>query len=179
VRWPHDAAGPLRHNRFQQEPTVTESTRARADIIPYTPEYEQQVRGWIDSEETYRNVCQGIDFPPPEDIIASWQRVDVASYILLADRRPVAYGELWDRPVEMAKEIGHLLVDPYRRSRGYGSLMLNLLFNRAASRPGVHKVMLHLFGGDEVVLGCYLKAGFELIGTTPAGSGLKMIRLVE
>ncbi len=158
---------------------MAESTRARADIIPYTAEYEQRVRGWIESEETYRNVCQGTEYPPPQDIIASWQRVDIASYILLADRQPVAYGELWDRPVEMAKEIGHLLVDPYKRSRGFGSLMLQLLFNRAAGRPGVHKVMLHLFGGDEVVLGCYLKAGFELTGTTAAGSGLKMVRLVE
>ncbi len=42
----------------------------------------------------------------------------------------------------------------------------------------IWKVMLHLFGGDEIVLGCYLKAGFELTGTTPVGGGLKMVRLV-
>ena len=158
---------------------MTESTRAQADIVPYTAEYEQLVRGWIDSEETYRHVCQATDFPPPEDIVGNWQRVDVAAYILLTDRQPVAYGELWDRPVEMGAEIGHLLVDPYKRSRGYGSLMLQLLFERASGRPRVQKVMLHLFGGDEIVLGCYLKAGFELTGTTAAGSGLKMVRLVE
>ena len=109
---------------------MSESTHAKADIVPYSPEYAQRVGGWIDSEETYRNVCQGTDFPPSEDIVESWQRVDVAAYILLADRQPVAYGELWDRPVEMAVEIGHLLVDPYNVLRGFGSLMLNLLFER-------------------------------------------------
>lgn len=158
---------------------MTEPTHAHADIVPYAAEHSARVRSWIDSEETYRNVCQGVDYPPPDDLVDSWQRVDIASYILLANRQPVAYAELWDRPVEQAAEIGHLIVDPYKRSRGYGSLMLDLVFRRAVQRHRVRRAMLHLFGGDEVVLGCYLKAGFELVGTTTAGGGLKMIREVK
>ena len=157
---------------------MNEPTHAHADIVPYAAENSARVRSWVDSEETYRNVCQGVDYPPPDDLVDSWQRVDIASYILLANSQPVAYAELWDRPVEQAAEIGHLIVDPYKRSRGYGSLMLELIFRRAAQRHRVRRAMLHLFGGDEVVLGCYLKAGFELVGTTTAGGGLKMIREV-
>lgn len=153
---------------------MTDSTNVKADIVPYTSEYALRVRSWIDSEETYRSVCQGKEFPPPEDLVESWQRVDIASYIMLVERRPVAYGELWDRPVEQAAEIGHLIVDPAKRSRGYGTKMLRLLTQRAGQRLRVRKVMLHLFGGDEVVLGCYLKAGFEIVATTTAGEGLRM-----
>ena len=72
----------------------------KADIIPYAEEYAQVVRSWIDSDETLFNVCRGKEFPPAEDIIDGWQREDVTSYILLADRKPVAYGELWARSNE-------------------------------------------------------------------------------
>jgi L-amino acid N-acyltransferase YncA len=56
--------------------------------------------------------------------------------------------------------------------------MLRLLYERAAERQGVHKVLIFLTGENEEALGCYLKAGFELLGTTQAVAGLKMIRYV-
>ncbi len=158
---------------------MTEPTHAKADLVPFTREFAQRVMSWIDSEETYRNMVGEGDWPPPDDLVESWQRVDIASYLLVAERQPVAYGEIWDRPVEMGAEIGHLVVDPVKRGRGYGTLMLDLLFSRASHRPRVRKVMLNFHGDDETVLGCYLKAGFELLGTAPKGQGLRMIKLVQ
>jgi ribosomal protein S18 acetylase RimI-like enzyme len=156
-----------------------EPTRIKADIVPYSAEYSSLVRSWIESPETYKNVCRGQEFPPPEDIVDSWQRQGVSSFTLFSQRRPVAYGELWPRPLEMAVEIAHLLVDPYKRSQGYGSKMLELLYQRAAQRRGVAKVVLNLYGDDEVALGCYLKAGFELVGTSSYTVGLRMVRMVR
>jgi len=158
---------------------MPEPIRVRADIVPYTDEYSSLVRSWLDSPETYSQVCRGrTDFPPSEDIVDSWQRDGVASFMLLADRKPVAYGELWERPAEMAVEITHLLVDPFRRSEGYGTRMLKLLCDRAGERPGAQKVIVFLTGNNEEALGCYLKSGFELVGTTQAVMGLKMVRYV-
>lgn len=158
---------------------MTEPTSARADLIPYSEEYSQLVRSWIESEETYFLVCRGREFPPPEDIVEGWQRPDVTAYLLFADRRPVAYGELWNRPNERAVELAHLLVDPYKRSSGYGTKMVGLLYERAAERKSVVKVLINLYSDSEVALGCYLKAGFELIGTATHTLGLKMIRVVK
>ncbi len=158
---------------------MSESTRVKADIVPYTSEYSKVVLSWIDTEETYKNVCRGTNFPPPDDLVDSWQREGISSYLLFSTGKPVAYGELWNRPLELAIEIAHLIVAPYKRSRGYGTKMLELLYQRAAQRPNITKVILNFFDGDEIALGCYLKAGFELESTTRTTSGLRMVRLVE
>lgn len=158
---------------------MSDPARVKADLVPYTQEYSGVVRSWIESPETYQLVCRGIDFPPPDDIVDSWQRKGVAAYILYSDRKPIGYGEIWERPVEQAAEITHLLVDPYKRSRGYGTKLLELLYERAATRKGVARVLINLYHHSPEVLGCYLKAGFELTGTATHIEGLKMMRLVE
>jgi hypothetical protein len=43
----------------------------------------------------------------------------------------------------------------------------------------VAKVILNFFSDDEVALGCYLKAGFELVSTTNYAVGLRMERMVK
>ena len=158
---------------------MDDSTQIKADLIPYAAEYSGIVRSWIESEETYRMVCRGINFPPPDDIVDSWQRKGVSSYLLISDRKPVAYGELWDRRTENAIELAHIIVETYQRSRGYGTKLLRLLYNRAESRPGVSRVLINLYHDSSEVLGCYLKAGFELAGTATHIEGLKLVRPVK
>lgn len=158
---------------------MSEHIRVKADIVPYSPEYSQTVRSWIDCEETYQNLCRGKDYPPPDEIIDSWQRDSVKSYLLMWQSKPVAYGELFSRPLEMAVEIAHLLVDPYKRSEGYGTKMLELLYLRAEQRPNVAKVILNLYGNCTVTLGCYLKAGFVIEGTSSYTVGLRMVRMTQ
>lgn len=158
---------------------ITRDINLKADIIGYTEEYAAVVRSWIDSDETYHNLCRGNDFPPPEDIVYSWQRTNVLSKLLLAKRKPIGYGEIWARPAELAVELAHLLIDPAHRSEGYGTALIEHLFQSAARRPGVAKVMINLYAESEHVLGCYLKAGFQLIGTTKHLPGLRMIRLTR
>lgn len=155
---------------------MTEPTHAQADLVPFTGEYAPRVMLWVDSEETYRNLCGEMPYPPNEDLVETWQRPDVTSFLLFANHQPVAYAELWDVAIEKGVEVVHLVVDPARRGRGYGTLMLNLLAERAASRRGVRIAIVNFFHGDETVLGCYLKAGFELVGTQPVGDGLRMER---
>ena len=155
------------------------TSKAKADLVPYTPDYAGQVRLWIDSEETYDLVCRGIEFPPPDDIVDSWQRKGVRSFLLFSSSRPVAYGELWERKAEQAMEVAHLLVDPARRRQGYATRLLELIYDRGASVRWVRKVLANLYHQSPEALGCYLKAGFELTGTSTHIEGLKMMRKVE
>jgi len=154
-------------------------TQVKADLVPYGSEYSAVVRSWIESEETYNLVCRGINFPPPDDIVDSWQRQGVRSFLLIANRKPVAYGELWERKAEQAVEIAHVIVDTYQRSRGYGTLLLRLMYERASETPGVLRVLINLYHQDSEVLGCFLKAGFEISGTATHVEGLRLVRLVE
>ncbi len=158
---------------------MSESIEVKADIIGYSDEYAATVRGWIESEETYQVLCRGKGFPPPENVVDTWQRPGVSAYILLSENKPVAYGELWDKPQSMAVEVAHLLVDPMLRGRGYGTKMLLLLYDRASGRKGVTQVQINVFNGTEEALSCYIKAGFELTGTSPHTEGLKMVKVVE
>ncbi|MBD3258413.1 GNAT family N-acetyltransferase [candidate division GN15 bacterium] len=158
---------------------MSDPTSIKADLVPYTSEYAGQVRSWIDTEETYKLVCRGTNFPPPDDIIDSWQREGVVSYLMFSEGRPVAYGELWDRSGEQAIELNHIIVDQYKRSRGFGTKLIQLLYDRASTRPGIAKVLLNLYNDSQEVLGCYLKAGFEIVGTATHIEGLKMMRLVR
>jgi len=158
---------------------MDDSTKVRADLVPYTSEYSAIVRSWIDCEETYDAVCRGINFPPPDDIVDSWQRQGVTAYLLLADRKPAAYGELWERQAERAVEIAHVLVDNYRRSHGFCTKLIQLLYERASERASIDRVLLNLYHDSPEALGCFLKAGFELVGTATHIEGLKMMRMVD
>lgn len=158
---------------------VNEQSQVKADILTFSEDYTRTVLSWLDSPETLYAICRSKDFPPEESVIASWHRSDVSPYLLFSNNSPVAYCELWNRPMELAMEIAHLLVDPIKRSQGYGVKMLELLYDRAAGRPTVTKVLLNLYNDDEIALGCYLKAGFELVGRTPSQSGLRMVRMVK
>ncbi len=153
--------------------------KTKTDLVPYSEQYSTLVRSWLDTPKTYQDVCRGKDFPPPEDIVDNWQRQDTESFLLFADNKPVAYGELWHRPVEMASEIMHLLVSPYDRGKGYGTHMTEMLFQRAAQRGNLVKVLINVYGDNREALGCYVKAGFELLGTTTHLTGLRLVKLVE
>lgn len=157
---------------------MTDRIEIKADLIPYSEEYAQSIRKWIETEETYQFVSRGTEFPPPDNIITSWQREGMASYLLTFENRPIAYGELWNRPNEFTVEIAHLLVDQFRRGEGYGVKLINLLYNRAAARIDVSKVTAIVNSDNESALRCFMKAGFELAGTTNYTKGLKLIKLV-
>ena len=158
-----------------EEPTQ----QVKADLVPYTSEYAGIVRSWMETEETYKLVCRGTNYPPPDDIVDSWQRQGVTSYLLISGRKPVAYGEIWDRKAEQAVEIAHVIVETYKRSQGIGTKLLELLFNRASQRAGITRVLINLYNDSTEVLGCCLKAGFEIQGTATHVEGLKLAREVD
>ncbi len=158
---------------------MNEPIRTRTDLLPYSADYTTIISSWIDSVETLYNVCRGTDFPPSEDIIDSWQREGVNSFILFAENNPVAYGEIWNRPQEMAVMISHLLVAPVNREQGFGVKMLNLLYEKAANRSDIAKVIINLYNENPVALGCIMKAGFELVGTTSYTQGLRLVKIIK
>ncbi|MBD3404113.1 GNAT family N-acetyltransferase [candidate division GN15 bacterium] len=169
---------PASHLSKGQAP-VSDSTRVKADIVKFTSEYARTVRGWIDSEETAASLGLTDEFPPPEDIVETWQSDDMTGWLLLSGNGPVAYAELWPKPAELAMEIRRLLVDPRRREQGFGCKMLTLLHEAAGRRPEVAKVAMQVAWDNRNALGCYLKAGFTVAGTTHDKPGLYLVRMIE
>ena len=158
---------------------MADSKAIKADIIPYNSGHSSLVHSRIDNEKCHYNLCLGRGFPPPENLVDSWQRDTVKTYLMVTGSDPVAYGELWSKPFEMAVEIAHLLVDPARRSMGYGTRMIELLFELASQRKELASVHLNLFVDSKEALNCYLSAGFELVGAANYTTGLKMVRMIK
>jgi len=158
---------------------MSDLSKVKADIIPYSAEYSRDVRSWIDSAETYKAVCRGMEYPPPEDVVDGWQRKEVSSYLLFASGKPVAYAELWERKMDMAIEIAHLIVVPSKRSQGFGTKMVQLMYERGCQKKSIIKVLASLFGDSTDALGCFTKAGFEILGTANYTTGLKLAKMVD
>ena len=157
---------------------MTNKITTKADLVPYTEDFLTTVHSWIDSEETYQFVCRGKDFPPDSNIVKTWQRKGIHSYLLFADGKPIAYGELWERPNELAVELGHILVAPAKRDKGFGKKIIELLFNRAASRDDVAKVIVRLYHEDEIILRALVAEQFEISGTNTYTEGLRLVRMI-
>ncbi len=158
---------------------MSNSKIIKADLVPFNSNFDDLVLSWIDSEKCYYDLCLGKGFPPPIDLVDSWQKEGVRSYLMYAQGQPVAYGEFWDRPFELAVEIAHLLVDPAKRFQGYGTRMIELMFEKSGERSDIASVHLNLFVQNKAALNCYLKAGFELVGAANYATGLKMIRMLK
>lgn len=77
----------------------------------------------------------------------------------------------------MAMEIAHLIVDPSFRSEGFGAKMVDLLFKRGINKPGIAKVVANLYAENPIALGCFMKTGFELVGTTTYTEGLRLVKM--
>ena len=148
-----------------------------ADIIPFAESHATLVRSWIDTERTWRQLGGRGAWPPSDDLISGRQLNAMKSFLLLSRRLPVAYAELWPRPAQLAVEVKFLLVDPQHRNEGYGSRMLRLLWEEAGQRRGVARVILRLDEGDRRVLGCYLRAGFQISGAS-VPSGLTLEKMI-
>ena len=158
---------------------MSNSKTIKADLVPFNLHFDALVLSWIDSEKCYYDLCLGKGFPPPIDLVDSWQKEGVKSYLMYAQGEPVSYGEFWERPFELAVEIAHLLVDPAKRSQGYGTRMVELMFDKACERTDIASVHLNLFVQSKAALNCYLKAGFELVSAANYATGLKMIRMLK
>ena len=57
--------------------------------------------------------------------------------------------------------------------------LVQQLYDRAAARGSVTKVLVNLYSDNTIALGCYVKAGFELISTAIYTVGLRLVRLVQ
>jgi len=151
----------------------------KADLVPFANNQAELVHSWIDSEKCYYDICLGKGYPPPIDLVESWQKEGVKAFLMYAQSQPVAYAEFWERPFELAVEIAHLIVDPAKRFKGYGTRMVELMFEKACERTDIASVHLNLFVQSKAALNCYLKAGFELVGAANYATGLKMIRMLK
>ncbi|GHJ44235.1 hypothetical protein Cs7R123_15770 [Catellatospora sp. TT07R-123] len=132
---------------------------AELTVVPFRDEAAALVSRWATTPAEVSAWCSRDAAPVPAEVIAGWSaEPDVRAYLLLDGAEPVGYGELWLDDEEGEVELARLLIDPRRRHRGLGRVLVTRLAELAVA---VHEtVFLRLVPGNDAALACYLGAGF-------------------
>jgi RimJ/RimL family protein N-acetyltransferase len=155
-------------------------------LLPFEPQWAELVISWVrDAHEAYWLAPKT---PPPltPAHLSGWQAPGHTPYVLSqpASRDPIGYGELnrFERG-QRQYWLGHVIIAPLARGRGYGVALTRLLLEEAFERRGARRVSLIVFPQNHAALACYRAAGMHDDGyewhSFPAyGTREYLIRLV-
>ena len=145
-------------------PQQRETSRPAGRLVPFEPAWAPLVVSWVrDDDELYWLAPKSMP-PLTSAEVLRWRTPDHEPYALLdgRDGQPVGYGEL-NRLSGRRREywLGHLIVDPTRRSRGFGIELTRGLLAEAFEQRGAWRVTLVVFPENERAMACYRAAGLR------------------
>jgi RimJ/RimL family protein N-acetyltransferase len=134
----------------------------RCRLVPFDPVWAEVVVSWVrDAQEAYWLAPKSTP-PLTSRELLRWRKPDHNPYLLMDGGRcePVGYGELNRMTVPRRQYwLGHLLVNPAFRGRGYGVQLTALLLTEAFEQRGAQRVTLVAFPENAPALACYRAAG--------------------
>jgi RimJ/RimL family protein N-acetyltransferase len=143
-------------------PGIHQDTSQPCRLAPFQPVWAELVVSWThDARDAYW-VAPKSRPPLTAAEVLGWRKPDHYPYVLLAGGRPepVGYGEV-NRLSGGRRQywLGHLIVDPACRGRGYGAQLTRLLLEEAFGQRGARRVTLVVFADNVAALACYRAAG--------------------
>lgn len=133
---------------------------AHPDLITPEAAHADVVASWSTSAIEAQRWCSIGEHPfDPDRIRGWWREPDVRPWLLLADGRPVAYGEIWVDEEEGEFEIARVLIDPKRRGQGIGRRFVTLLATQGRSL-GLGDCFVRVVPDNAPALAAYRGAGF-------------------
>jgi len=144
------------------------------ELLPFAAgdaaDHAAMVAGWPVSAAEAAMWCGRREFPVAARTVAAWQQDDdVRAHLLVADGRPVGYGELWCDAEEDEVELARIIVAPDARGQGYGRALVRGLLAQALG-TGCSEVFLRVHPDNEPALRCYRGAGFVPVDPALAAS---------
>jgi RimJ/RimL family protein N-acetyltransferase len=130
----------------------------------FEPIWADHIAGWArDPQEAYW-LAPKTRPPLTAASLLRWIEPGHAPYLLWEEggAAPVAYGEV-NRLLRARRQywLGHLVVDPERRGRGYGVALVRGLLQEAFEQRGAVRVTLVVFAENVPALACYRRAGMH------------------
>jgi ribosomal protein S18 acetylase RimI-like enzyme/SAM-dependent methyltransferase len=130
------------------------------ELRPFVVELAGTVASWAGSPSEAAMWCGHSGGLVPAEKVAGWSGEDgVRAFGLYAEEELVAYGELWvdDDEVELAR----LIVDPARRGKGVGRVLVKELTEQARK---IHAdVFMRVHPDNAAALRCYAAARFTRV----------------
>ncbi|MDX2198229.1 MAG: GNAT family N-acetyltransferase [Phycisphaerae bacterium] len=141
-------------------------------LLPATPTHAALIASWISSPEEALWTAPQTQPPITANSVASWIASAGRPRVLLArdpntaaHDRIVAYGEV--NPFEFQPQhfwIGHVIVAPHARGRGFGRQIAEGLRHIAFNELAATKLTLVVFSANEPARRAYAAAGFAFEG---------------
>lgn len=136
--------------------------RPRGELRAFRAQDAPCVAGWIGPADAYWLAPRS---RPPLTVqsVLSWGGSDGRRFVLVRPGgAPVAYGEI--NRLSFSRRtwwLGHLIVDPDQRGRGYGRLLAGRLIERAFETCGASRVTLVVFPENTAAIACYRAVGMR------------------
>ena len=146
------------------DPCTREDVAPVCRLAPFRVAHADLILSWVrDPREAFWLAPRT---PPPLTPagVIEWQTPGHQGFMLHAADvpLPIGYGEL--NLLNGARRrywLGHLIVDPARRGRGYGVALTRLLVGRAFARHAAREVTLVVFPENRAAIACYRAAGLH------------------
>lgn len=131
-------------------------------LEPFAPGAASVVAGWASGPRELEDWASILETPLASDFAAWHADPDVHAFVLQEADAPIGYGECWVDTALREIEFGRLIVEPARRGRGIGALLLQRLIERAREFA-VDTAWVRVAPRNGAALACYSRAGFERV----------------
>lgn len=166
-------------------PVQPDRSEVRARLEPFESSAAELVASWIRSPQDAFWLAPRTPPPLGADKVRNWNRPGREPLLLrdLDADRLVAYGELNELNAERGEFwLGHLLVDPDQRGRGFGQRLTALLLDRAFTLRGARRISLVVFQENLGAIAAYRRAGmhddgFETHYFPPYARRMRLLRM--
>lgn len=145
---------------------------ASTRLVPFASAHAPVIAGWVRSAHELRLLAPSTSPPLTAQKVREWVKPLGRAFVLLpgcleTEEKPcdpVGYAEL--NPMRGQPDhqwIGHVIVDPGRRSRGLGRMLLDAIVRYAFDRLRASRISLVVFPENDIAARCYESAGFSMV----------------
>ena len=146
------------------KPVKAKSAALPCDLVAFDDVWAERVVSWArDAREAYW-LAPKTKPPLTAAQLLRWREPGHNPFMLVprGSAAPLAYGELNRLGLTRRQYwLGHLVVEPPQRGRGYGLELTRQLLHEAFERRGAQRVTLVVFPENEAAIACYRAAGMR------------------
>ena len=137
----------------------------KMELTPFATHFATTIASWVSDDISLLWLAPRTPPPLTPRKVLDWHgpnKTVLLAYIEGEDA-PCAYAEInqmKSKPYELW--LGHIIVDPQRRSRGIGSLFVDQLLDEGFESFGAQMVSLVVFPENVAAIRCYQRCGFSV-----------------
>lgn len=140
------------------------TSRPSATFRTFPPGEAEELLRWVRSDDELRRLAPGTPPPLSADKIHAWKKPDGEVWSLHVGDAEVMIGYAELNPMRHEARhlwLGHVLIKPEERRRGWGRALVSEMIRRAFEARDAQRVSLLVFPDNEPALRCYRVLGFQ------------------